>query len=454
MRKTNRREFLTHAGKSAAAAAAFTIVAPHVLGGPGRKPPSEKLNIAGIGVGGQGAHDLAEVESENIVALCDVDWTRAAETFKRYPDAKRYRDFREMLDKEPGIDAVVIATPDHTHAVAAMAAIRAGKHVYVEKPLTYSVHEARRLCEAAAQAGVATQMGNHGHAFESMRLLKEWIDHGAIGAVREVDAWTPHAVWPQGLDRPKDTPPVPESLDWDLWLGPAPERAYHPAYLPMTWRGWWDFGTGALGDMGCHILDPVFYALELGAPTSVEASFSQFVREGLNWNKEFNSESYPQASIVRYQFPARGDRPAVRLTWYDGGLMPERPAELEPGRRMGNQFGGVLFKGEKGSILANAHGADGLRIIPESRMQAYERPARTLPRSDGHHAEWIAACKGGPPAGSNFAYAGPLTEAVLLGNVAIRAQERIEWDAAAMRIPNVPAAEAFLRREYRGGWSM
>ncbi|MFH1746168.1 MAG: Gfo/Idh/MocA family oxidoreductase, partial [Planctomycetota bacterium] len=451
MAKLNRRQFI---GRSAGLVAGFTILPRRVLGGPGYQAPSETLNIAGIGVGGQGAADLHALESENIVALCDVDWRHAAKTFEKYPKAKRYRDFRVMLEKEQNIDAVLVATPDHTHFVAAMAAIGMGKHVYVEKPLTHSIDEARRLTAAAREAGVVTQMGNHGHAAETMRLLKEWLDDGAIGTVREVVAWTPHAVWPQGIDRPKERPAVPDTLSWDLWLGPVAERPYHPAYLPATWRGWWDFGTGAMGDMGCHIFDPIFYALELTQPLSVEASFSTFIPEGLSWDKPFNMETYPRASIMHYRFPARGDRPPLKLTWYDGGLMPERPEELEPGRRMGNAFGGALFIGDQGKIICGAHGADGLRIIPESRMQAYERPAKRLPRSSGHHKEWIAACKGGPRPGSNFDYAGPLTEAVLLGNVALRAQQRLEWDPDEMKVSNVPAANAYLRREYRAGWEL
>jgi predicted dehydrogenase len=450
MSAMNRRQFL----KATGTAAAFTIVSPQVLGRPGHRPPSETLNIAGIGVGGQGAADLRSVESENIVALCDADWQRAAETFERYPQARRYRDFRVMLEKERGIDAVVVATPDHTHAVAAMAAMQLGKHVYVEKPLAHSIHEVRKLTETARAAGVATQMGNQGHAMESMRLLKEWLDDGAIGTVREVAAWTPHAVWPQGIDRPTETPPAPETLAWDLWLGPAPERPYHPAYLPATWRGWWDFGTGALGDMGCHIFDPLFYALDLGYPSRVEVSYSTFIAEGLNWNKPFNGESYPRASVGHYRFPARGDHPPLKLTWYDGGLMPERPEELEPGRRMGNTCGGALIIGEKGKIMCGAHGADGVRIIPETKMQAYERPPKRLPRSVGHHQEWIDACKGGPRPGSNFDYAGPLAETVLLGNVAMRASEPIEFDPQQMRITNVPEANAWLQRDYRAGWSL
>ncbi|MBN2412500.1 Gfo/Idh/MocA family oxidoreductase [candidate division KSB1 bacterium] len=450
MENMDRRAFLG----VTAAASAFMIVPRHVLGGNRFTAPSDKLNIAGIGVGGRGGADLRELETENIVALCDVDWNEAGETFKRYPEAKRYKDFRVMLDKQNDIDAVVVGTPDHVHAVATMAAIKAGKHVYTEKPLTYTVREARLLLEAAREAKVATQMGNQGHAMEEARLLCEWIWDGAIGTVREVHAWTPHPVWPQGLDRPTDTPPVPDYLDWDLWLGPAPYRPYHPAYLPMLWRGWWDFGTGGLGDMGCHIFDPIFWALKLDYPESVEASCSMFVREGLNWDKEFNTESYPQASIVYYNFPARGDLPPVKLTWYDGGLMPETPEELEPGRKMGDQYGGVLYVGDKGKILTGSHGARGVRIIPEKKMQEYKRPPKILPRSIGHHMEWVAACKGGEPAGMNFEKAVPLTETVLLGNIALRTGKRLKWDRENMRFSNDEEANIFLHREYRDGWTL
>jgi predicted dehydrogenase len=452
----NRRRFLG----GAVGVAAFTIVPRHVLGGAGNVPPSEKLNIAGIGVGGQGAGDLTNLGNENIVALCDVDERQAADTFKKFPNAHRYKDFRMMLDKEhKNIDAVLVATPDHVHAVATMTAIKAGKHVYCEKPLTHSIYEAREVARAAREAKVATQMGNQGHAGEGIRLICEWIWDGAIGTVREVHAWTTHAVWPQGMERPKDTPPVPPTLDWDLWLGPAPYRPYHPAYAPAFWRGWWDFGTGALGDMGCHNLDPVFWALKLGYPTSAEASCSIFVPT-ITWDKPFNNESYPQASIVRYEFPARGELPAVELTWYDGGLMPRRPAEMDPGWRMGDKLGGVIFVGDRGKLICGSYG-NSPRLIPESRMKEYKRPAPSIPRSVGHHKEWIEACKGGKPAGSNFDIAGPMTEVILLGNIAVRMslkmQEkglRLAYDGPNMKITNLPEANEFLHRKYREGWSL
>ncbi|MHC4068966.1 MAG: Gfo/Idh/MocA family protein [Planctomycetota bacterium] len=450
-RRISRREFV---GGAAAAAMAFTIVPRHVLGGAGNTPPSEKLNIAGVGVGGQGAVDLSQMESENIVALCDVDDNYAAETFNKYPNAKKYRDFRRMLEKQKDIDAVVVATPDHTHALVAMAAIESGKHVYVEKPLTYSIYESRKVTEAARRAKVATQMGNQGHATEDIRNICEWIADGAIGPVREVHVWTTHAVWPQGIEKPKETPPVPEGLDWDRWIGPAPYRPYHPAYHPMLWRGWWDFGTGGLGDMACHNLDAPYWALNLGYPTSVEASASIYVPE-VTWDKPVNTESYPRASIVRYEFPARGDMPPVKLTWYDGGLTPPRPAELEKGRQMGNMFGGVIFIGDKGKIMGGGHGGVGARIIPESKMKEYKRPPKTIARSVGHYVEWLNAIKTGQAAGSNFDYAGPFTEVVLLGNVALRMMhEKLDYDGPNMKVTNIPEANKYIHREYRKGWEL
>ncbi len=436
--RISRRDFMG----GAAVVAAFTIVPRHVLGGAGNNPPSEKLNIAGIGVGGRGGGDLGEVSSENIVALCDVDWRHAAGTFKRYAKAKKYRDFRKMLEKEKGVDAVVVATPDHTHAVATMMAIKMGKHVYCEKPLAHDIFEVRKVTEAAREAKVATQLGNQGQATEETRLVCEFIWDGAIGPVREVHSWCNRPISPRGLERPKETPPVPETLDWDLWLGPSPERPYHPCYLPFSWRGWWDFGTGVLGDIGCHQFSPIFKALKLGYPTSVEACTSGV-----------NSETAPLASIVRYEFGARGDLPPVKLTWYDGGLMPARPAELEDGRRFGNADDN-LYVGDKGKML-------GHRLIPESRMKEYKKPPRTLPRSPGHHKEWIEACKGGPAAGSNFEVAGPLTEVILLGNIAVRMGKKLYekglklyYDGPNMRVTNVPEANEYIRREYRKGWTL
>jgi predicted dehydrogenase len=433
----------------AAAAAAFTIVPRHVLGGTGGTPPSEKLNIGGIGVGGRGGGDLREVESENIVALCDVDANRAAATFKRYPGAKVYRDFREMLKKEgKNIDAVVIGTPDHIHAPAAIMAMKMGKHIYCEKPMAHTIYEARRMAEVARETGVVTQMGNQGHGGEGLRLYWEFIHDGAIGTVRQVHVWSDRAGtaerpwWPQGIGRPEGSEPVPEHLDWDLWLGPVKWRPYHSAYVPFKWRGWWDFGCGALGDMAVHNADPAFFALDLGAPTAVEAETSPV-----------NDETFPVWNIIHYYFPAKANRPAVKMTWYDGGKLPPRPEELEEGRRLGAN--GILFVGDKGKLLGPSH-AGAPRLIPEERMKQYGRPPKTLPRSPGHHKEWVLACKAGKPedAKSGFWYAGPFTEALLVGNLAVRLQKRVEWDSQKMRSPNCPEADNYVTKFYRVGWDL
>jgi len=438
-KKITRRDFIG----GAAAVAAFTIVPRHVLGGPRQVPPSEKLNIAAIGSGGMGRSNINACSGENIVALCDVDDNRAAGTFKKFPKAKKYRDFREMLEKEDrNIDAVIVATPDHTHAVAAMAAMRRRKHVYVQKPLTRTVFEARTLTEAARKYKVATQMGNQGHSDEGVRLICEWIWDGAIGPVREVNVWTNRPIWPQGIDRPKDKHDVPSTLDWDLWLGPAPERPYHPCYLPFNWRGWWDFGCGALGDMACHLLDPVFSALKLGYPTSVQACATKV-----------NKETFPLASIVRYEFPARGDMPPVKLNWYDGGMKPPRPDELEPGRRMTS----VIFIGDKGKLMCGEYG-DHPQIIPNSKMEEYKQhlPPKTIPRVRGSHEQnWIRACKGGDPACSNFDYSGPFTESVVMGNLAMRRLGRkLLWDGKNMKVTNDDEANRYVNEPRRKGWSL
>jgi predicted dehydrogenase len=443
-----RRKFL----EAGAAAAAFTIIPRHVLGGPGYTAPSDRLNIACVGVGGKGRSDIQAVSTEAIVALCDVDDERMAETIKgdrektpQLVKAAKYRDFRIMLEKEKSIDAVTVSTPDHTHAVIAMTAIKMGKHVFVQKPLTHTIAEARALAKAAAEANVVTQMGNQGHASEGARLINEWIADGAIGDVTEVHVWTNRPIWPQGIDRPDTIPSVPASLDWNLWLGPAMWRPYHPAYHPFAWRGWWDFGTGALGDMGAHFLDQPYWALSLGAPTSVEAS-----------STEMNKETYPLASVVRYRFPARGKMPPVMLNWFDGGLKPPRPDDLEPGRRMGDEDGGVIYYGTRGKLLHGAY-AGNPRLFPETRMQEYKRPAKTIPRSPGIQAEWIEAIKAGKKSTTDFSYSAPLTEMMLLGNVALRAQKDnviLQWDSAAMRVTNLSEANEYLQTPYRGDWSL
>jgi len=467
--RISRRDFI---GGAVAASTAFTVVPRHVLGRSGHTPPSEMVNIAIIGTGGQGLHNMRALLGQadaRIIAICDVNEESDYSRFyyrgtagrgpalklveKRYADRKAagqykgcacYIDFRKMFEKEKAVDAVLVATPDHVHAIAAMAAIKNGKHVYCEKPLTHSVYEARKITEAARQAKVATQMGNHGHSGEGIRLTVEWIRDGAIGDIREVHSWShTGGGWAEGrTDRPKEKPPVPAGLDWDLWIGPAKHRPYHIAYAPYNWRGWWDFGTGAHGDMACHNIDPAFWALELGHPLSVEASSSGI-----------NSETTPVASIIHWKFAARRNMPPVRVTWYGGGLMPPRPEELEPGRQWTRNGNGILFVGDKGKIMCPGWGGNP-RIIPETKMKAYKRPAKTLARSNGHHRDWLDACKGGKPASSNFDYAGHMTEVILLGNVALRTGKKLTWDGPNMKATNAPEADKYIRPEYHNGWKL
>ncbi len=468
MKYIARRGFLKKSAGTAAALAAWQIIPRHVLG-QGQTPPSEKVNIAGIGIGGQGGHDIRQLESENIVALCDVDQRRATGLLNAFPKAAYYQDYRKMLDERKEIDAVVVGTPDHMHAFASMAALQHGKHVYCEKPLTHSLWEARQVATYAREKKLATQMGNQGQASAETRALCEMVWMGVIGPIHEAHIWTDrpsqglfNEYWPQGVGRPTDTPPVPVGMNWDLWIGPAPMRPYHPAYHPFKWRGWWDFGTGALGDIGCHSMDPLFRALKLGHPTWVQASSTRV-----------NTETYPLGSMVTYSFPARsadpqtnnthikglsGEQagavkmPAVKLTWYDGGLRPPRPEGLPEDRMMGDN--GRLLIGEKGFILGNS-------VYPESLRSDIAGKTHFIPQSPGHYREFVNACKGRGPAGSNFDFAGPLAEVVLLGNVALRSQLRepltrhkLIWDPVALKITNLPEANQFLRREYRQGWTL
>ncbi|RPH99155.1 MAG: twin-arginine translocation signal domain-containing protein [Calditrichaeota bacterium] len=455
----NRRNFLTG---SAAAAAVFTIVPRHVLGGPNYTAPSDKLNIACVGIGGKGFSDTLAMEKENVAALCDVDENRLSEThgdnqqtmLATFPKTKFYQDFRVMLDKEKSIDAVTVSTPDHTHAVIAMEAMKRGKHVFVQKPLTHTIHEARVLTEAARKYGVITQMGNQGHADEGGRLFNEWIGDGAIGAVTEVHCWTNRPVWPQGIDAPQKTPSVPPIIDWNMWLGPMHWRPYHPAYVPFAWRGFWDFGTGALGDMGAHIIDHPYWALKLKYPTHVEASSSIFTKD-----------SPPIASMVTYHFPARGEMPPLKMIWYDGGLKPQRPEVIEAGRMLGDNGGGVLCIGDRGILMCSVYGRNP-RIIPEPAMKEYQKnqkdaggPRVKIPRSPGIHEEWLEAIKQGNKdmATTQFDYSGPLTETMLLGNVAIRLAEKnliLEYDGEKGLFTNSEEANQYLHIEYRKGWTL
>ena len=406
---------------------------------------NERLNVAVIGCGGRGGSNLSAVAaSENIVALCDVDERRAGGAFRTFPKAKKYNDYRKMLDQMHNqIDAVVVSTPDHVHAPASMMAMKLGKHVYCEKPLVHSVYEARMVAETAAKQKVATQMGTQAHCSEGYRRSVEAIQSGAIGPVREVHCFTdrPAGWWPQGIARPKETPPVPPHLDWDLWLGPAPHRPYHPCYVPHDWRGWWDFGTGAMGDMACHICNVVFWALKLAAPTTAEAKFPQDEVDTL-------SETYPTWCIITYEFPARGEMPPVKLVWYDGKKKP--PAEVAEGIDLGSN--GSFFIGDQGKAIVPIGGAP--QLFPKEKFADYEPPEPWLPRRSEIHEDWIKACKTGEPAGCHFGYSAPMTGALLVGNVALRLRRKIEYDAATLTVKDCPEADRHIKREYRPGWQL
>lgn len=465
--RTNRRQFLG----AAAAAATLTIVPRHVLGGEGAVAPSDKVNVAIVGAGGQGrtnARNLFQEKDAQIIAVCDVaektdlsafyykgsGGRRAvkAEVEEHYGKAKpgfrcaEYEDFRVMLEKEKDIDAVLCATPDHAHAVVSITAMKLGKHVFCEKPLTHNVWEARQVAKVAKETGVATQMGNHGHSGEGIRQTCEWIWDGAIGPVREVHAWSDTGKWATTPGRPKDAPPVPAGWNWDLWLGPREPRPYHSAYAPYNWRGWWAFGTGAIGDMACHNIDPAVWALKLEHPLRVEATTSTLDDEVASL----------AGAITTYRFGPRGDMPPVTLIWYDGGLRPPTPEILDPTdakQRLGEGGNGIVFIGERG-IITCAGWAGMPRLLPLSLHTEYKRPEKSLPRSKGHHTDWLAACKGGEPASGNFEYSARLTELVLLGSVALRTKKVLLWDGPNMRATNAPEAEQFLKEPCRQGWEI
>jgi predicted dehydrogenase len=430
----NRRELLRTT--SLAAAAIWTSRGSAATAS---ESPNEKLNLAFVGCGGRGEANLGSLQSQNVVALCDVDQKRAGRAFERFPRAKKYQDFRKMLD-EMGrqIDAVVVSTPNHVHAPASVMAMRLGKHVYCEKPLTHSVFEARVAARVAAEKKVATQMGTQIHASDNYRRAIELLRAGTIGPVREVDVWTMAAEG--GGNRPQEILPAPATLNWDLWLGPAPERPYHSCYLPRQWHFWWDFGGGVIGNVGCHFMDLPFWALELRHPTTIEA-------EG----PTVHPETTPRTMTIRYQFPARGHpqagtRPPVKLTWYQGRMSPRVQTEKVPAWDTG-----FLFIGEKGMLLTDYNRRV---LLPEQRFAGLKPPEPTIPKSIGHHAEWLAACRTGSPTGCNFDYAGVLTETVLLGNVAFRTGKKLEWDAENLRAVGCPEAEPLIRREYRKGWTL
>ena len=443
-KRTSRRQFL---GEAAGTIGAFTIVPRYVLGA-GQPAPSEKLNIAGVGIGGQGGGNIDAVSGENIVALCDVDMRRGGGSFGKFPKAKQYRDFRKMLDEmDKQIDAVVVSTPDHTHASAVMAAIKRGKHVYCEKPLAHSIYEIRAIMKAAREHKVVTQLGNQGHSYDDIRRFCEWVWDGAIGNVYEVHAACDanHSKIGQ-LSRLTEKHEVPTELDWDLWLGPAKYRAYHPMYLPGSWRGWMPFGSGTIGDWVCHVVDPVFWALDLGAPTSVQA-------EAEGYDPKKHADTFPAGTVVKFEFPATGKRGAVKLVWFDGEKKIPRPEELEAERKVVNT--GAVVIGDKGKIMYGSHGAGGVRIIPETKMKEYTRPSQTLPRVKGHHYDWLQAIKNGTQAGSNFDYGGPLTELAQLGIIATKMLgQKLEWDSKNMRFTNCDEANQFINPPYREGWTL
>ena len=456
-----------------ATAAGITIVPRHVLGA-GFQAPSDTVNVAIVGYAhGMGSSNLQAIgtnTSDNIVALCDCDESEAAAaSIKRRgavekfaSKAVKYKDFRTMLEKQKDIDAVLVATPDHTHAVVALAAMQLGKHVYVQKPQTRTVSEARILTEAARKYKVVTQMGNQGHSEEGLRVMEEWLNAGAIGQVREVHCWTNRPIWPQGMPRPTETPAVPEGCDWDLWIGPSPMRPYHPTYHPFGWRAWQDFGAGAMGDMGCHVMDASFQVLKLGAPDSVVASLAyNFLppapgQRGYGQRVQYN-DSYPPSSVIHLSFPARGNMPPVKLHWYDGGILPERPEDLEPDRKLPES--GTIFVGDKGKMWCETY-SESPRLIPESFMASFtNRPPKTLPRvpggRTGHEKNWLDAIRTHGQAVSHFDYAGPFTESVLLGNVALRYPgQRLLWDAKNMKVTNVPDADQYIQHNYRAGWAL
>jgi predicted dehydrogenase len=441
-----RRAFLRGAGTTVAA---FTLVPRHVLAGSGATPPSDKPNLAAIGIGGMGNADLdALTPHTNVVAVCDVDLKQGADGFKKHPKTKPYRDFRRMLDEqEKSIDCVLVATPDHFHAVAAMGAIQRGKHVYCEKPLAHSVYEVRQLMKAAQKHKVVTQLGNQGHSFDSIRTFVEWIHDGAIGNVHTIHCRA--AAVNSGVDdlpHLGEHPEVPATLDWDTWLGPAKERPYNPIYLPAKWRGWVPFGNGTVGDWVCHVVDPVFWALDLGAPTSIQAKVKDY-----DFKKQ--PDAFPKGDVITYEFPAKGARGPITLYWYSGTERMPRPADFEPDDK-DIEYGAAVI-GDKGTIVYGSHGAGQVHIVPQAKMDAYKNPPQTIPRAKEHHLDWIEAIRNGTKAGSDFSYGGPLTEIAMLGVIAIKMNgTKLEWDTHKMKFPNCPEADRFINLGFRTGWRL
>lgn len=463
----SRRNFIRN---TSLAAGSFLIVPRHVLGR-GFVAPSDKLNIAGIGAGGKGSSDLSEFSKSpnvNIAYLCDVDDRQAANSVKRYTGAKYYKDFREMLDKEAKhIDACSVSIPDNVHAVAAMACMQRGKHVYVQKPMTHDIYEARMLTQAAKKYKVVTQMGNQGASEDGVRQMREWYNAGLIGDATEIHVWTNRPVWPQGLGKPTTKDEIPKELNWDLWQGPAQADEYHKEFLPFNWRGYWAYGTGALGDMGCHLIDPAFKTVGLGYPSEVECSIGSVYEK--MWNAAYHPESCPVSSSIKLKFPMKNGKPDVKLYWMDGGILPERPDELGPNERMGGDDGGVIITGTKGKMMCECYSKNPT-LLPTSKTKDANVP-KTLARvPEGHYVQWVNACIAGygkQETSSHFDYAGPLTETILMGNLALRSymikgadgkgfpgRKKLLWDAENMKITNFDEANQFVKRQYREGWSL
>jgi predicted dehydrogenase len=440
-----RREFLQYS----ALVAGFSIVPRCAVAGSLQKAPSDKLNIGFVGVGGRGKASLNALRDENNVAMCDVDAQRAADSLAAYPGTRQYRDFRKLLDAhDKELDAVVVATPDHTHAIIANTAMQRGKHVYCEKPLAHSIDEIRQLRRTAAEHQVVTQLGNQGHSYDHIRLFCEMIWDGAIGNVHTVHA--SHGSRGSSYSRIAQLPQlaekyaVPETLQWDLWLGPAADRPYNPVYLPGSWRGWLDFGTGCVGDWICHVVDPVFWALDLGAPTSVMAHV-------VDYQPQQHAQVYPPGTKIEYQFAGNDERGPVKLVWYDGACSAPVPDDLD----MKMPIPGAIVLGDKGGIKYGSHGANGVSLFPKAKMAAYQRPAPTLPRVTSHHRDWTDAIRNGRQAGSNFDYGGPLTELALLGVIAIRYPEtKLLWDSTGARFTNHAAANQWIAPAPREGWAL
>ena len=469
-KKSSRRNFIRNASL---AAAAFTIVPRHVLGR-GFVAPSDKLNIGSIGAGGKGQSDIANFfksGNANIVALCDVDDRSSAKTRGNFPKATYYKDFREMLDKEnKNIDAVSVSIPDHAHAIPALMAMQMGKHVYVQKPMTHDIYEARVLTEAARKNKVVTQMGNQGSSGDGVRLMQDWYNAGLIGDAHTVRCWTNRPVWPQGNGYPTTKDEIPPELDWNLWLGPTKFHEYHTGFVPFSWRGYWDFGTGALGDMGCHIIDPAFKVVGLGYPSEVECSVVDIYEK--MWTPAYHPESCPLASSIIMKFPGSNGKPDVKLTWMDGNIRPERPEELGANEQMGNSDGGAIIEGTKGKMMCGCYG-ENPTLLPTSKTKETMNVPKTVERviggQEGHYAQWVNACIAGYGKGktsSNFDYAGPLTETVLFANLALLSwnlkdaqgksfpgRKKLLWDAANMKITNFDEANQFVRRQYRDGYT-